>query len=126
MRLKVCHRTLYRYDRDVSGVVQILRLTPRSHEGQYVVRWRLEVSAESRLAAHEDAFGNIVSPFPAEGPLTELAVATEGGLETLDTRGVVHGRSSGVPEPVPAARRPARCGSGHSRMARSTSAPSRR
>ncbi len=91
MRIKIVHQTLYRYDVPATGVIQILRLTPRHHEGQYVVDWRVDVSADCRLACHDDAFGNVTHAFSAEGPLTELAVQAEGEVETQDTNGVVRG-----------------------------------
>ncbi len=69
----------------------MLRLTPRNHEGQYVVRWRIDVSPDARLAAHEDAFGNITHVFTADGPLPELRVEVDGEVETQNTDGVVRG-----------------------------------
>ena len=38
MRIRISHRTTYRYDTPATGVIQMLRLTPRNHDGQYVVR----------------------------------------------------------------------------------------
>jgi len=91
MRLRIAHRNVYRYDPPATGVIQLLRLTPRNHEGQYVVRWRIDVSADARLAAHEDAFGNITHVFSADGPLPELSVEVDGEVETQNTNGVVRG-----------------------------------
>lgn len=91
MRIRIVHQTLYRYEAPAGGVIQILRLTPRNHEGQYVVDWRIDLSADSRLDCHEDAFGNITHSFTAEGPLSELSVQAEGEVETQDTQGVVRG-----------------------------------
>ena len=75
-----------------SGVIQSLRLTPRNHDGQYVVRWRIDVSADCPLAAHEDAFGNITHVFTADGPFDELVVHVEGEVDTQDTNGLVQRR----------------------------------
>src|SRR3954470_19221015 len=91
MRICVSHLTTYRYHMPAGSVIQVLRLTPRNHEGQYVARWRIEVSADCRLDQHEDAFGNITHAFTAEGPFSELTVAAEGEVETRDTQGVVRG-----------------------------------
>jgi transglutaminase-like putative cysteine protease len=91
MRIRIAHSTIYRYDPPAAGAIQVLRLTPRNHEGQYVVRWRIDVSADARLAAHEDAFGNITHVFSADGPLSELRVEVDGDVETQNTDGVVHG-----------------------------------
>jgi len=91
MRIRISHLTTYRYHTPATSVIQMLRLTPRNHDGQYVARWRIDVSADCRLDQHEDAFGNIAHAFTAEGPFGELKVLVEGEVETRDTEGVVRG-----------------------------------
>src|ERR1700688_3672691 len=91
MRIRISHATTYRYDTPRSGVTQILRLTPRNHDGQYVVSWRVDLSDDCLLHQHEDAFGNITHSFSAEGPFNELSVAVEGEVDTHDTKSVVSG-----------------------------------
>jgi transglutaminase-like putative cysteine protease len=89
MRICVAHETVFRYDTPSTGVIQTLRLTPRNHAGQYVVDWRIDVSADCRLEPQEDAFGNIVHAFSISGPISELRLLVEGEVETQDTAGVV-------------------------------------
>ena len=91
MRLRISHSIVHRYDPPAPGVIQVLRLTPRHHDGQHVMSWRIDVSADSRLAAHEDAFGNLIHVFTADGPLAELTVSVDGEVETRDTDGIVAG-----------------------------------
>jgi len=91
MRIHIVHRSVYRYEPPATGVIQVLRLTPRNYEGQYVVHWRIDVSADTKLAAHEDAFGNITHTFSADGPFAELAFEVDGEVETQNTNGVVRG-----------------------------------
>jgi transglutaminase-like putative cysteine protease len=91
MRICVAHETVYRYDAPCTGVIQTLRLTPRNHAGQYVVNWRIDVSADCRLEPQEDAFGNIAHAFSVAGPIGELRLLVEGEVETQDTAGVVRG-----------------------------------
>jgi transglutaminase-like putative cysteine protease len=91
MRLRIAHSTVYRYDPPAAGAIQVLRLTPRNHDGQYVVRWRIDVLPDARLAAHEDAFGNLTHVFTADGPLDELRVEVDGEVETQNADGVVRG-----------------------------------
>jgi transglutaminase-like putative cysteine protease len=91
MRIRIAHRTDYRYDPPAAGVIQMLRLTPRNHEGQHVVRWRIDVSADARLAVQEDAFGNIAHVFSADGPFSELSVEVDGEVETQNNNGIVRG-----------------------------------
>ncbi len=91
MLIRVFHRTIYHYEAPATGVIQVLRLTPRNHDGQYVTRWRIDVSADCRLDQHEDAFGNITHVFTAEGPFDEFTVSVEGEVETRNTDGIVAG-----------------------------------
>jgi transglutaminase-like putative cysteine protease len=91
MRIRIAHSTVYRYEPPATGAIQVLRLTPRNYDGQYVVRWRIDVAPDARLAAHEDAFGNITHVFTADGPLDELRVEVDGQVETHNTDGVVRG-----------------------------------
>jgi len=91
MRLRISHLSTFRYETPASSAIQMLRLTPRNHDGQYVARWRIDVSTDCRLDQQEDAFGNISHAFSAEGPFSELSVLVEGEVETRDTQGVVRG-----------------------------------
>jgi transglutaminase-like putative cysteine protease len=89
MRIRVVHSTICRYDPPATGAIQVLRLTPRNFEGQHVVRWRIDVTPDARLAAHEDAFGNLTHVFTADGPLPELRIEVDGVVETQNSDGVV-------------------------------------
>lgn len=91
MRIRISHATTYHYDKPPTGVTQLLRLTPRNHDGQYVVDWRIDLSEDCQLHHHEDAFGNITHAFTADGPFEQLSVTVDGEVETLDTHGVVAG-----------------------------------
>lgn len=91
MRIRVSHATTYSYDTPPTGVTQLLRKTPRNHDGQYVLSWRLDLSQDCLLHQHEDAFGNITHSFTADGGFTELTVAVEGEVDTQDTGGMVTG-----------------------------------
>src|SRR4051794_15520176 len=89
MRIRISHRTTYRYDVPATGVIQMLRLTPRNHDGQFVVQWRINVSTDCRLDPHEDAFGNISHTSTADGPFKEFEVSVDGEVETRNTDGLV-------------------------------------
>jgi transglutaminase-like putative cysteine protease len=91
MRIRISHLTSYVYGTPATSVIQMLRLTPRNHDGQYVARWRMDVSIDCRLDQHEDAFGNLTHTFSTDGPFSDLAVMVEGEVETRDTQGIVRG-----------------------------------
>ena len=91
MRIRISHQTVYRYGTPATGVIQTLRLTPRNHDGQYILDWRIDISEDCRLDHHEDAFGNITQTFAADGPIGELTVRVDGEVDTQDTSGIVRG-----------------------------------
>jgi len=91
MRIRISHSTIYHYDTPPNGVTQIMRLTPRNHDGQYVMGWRIDLSEDCLLHQHEDAFGNVTHSFTAEGPFDELSVTVDGEVETQDMHGLVNG-----------------------------------
>lgn len=96
MRLRIDHTTTYRYEPPAGGVIQVLRMTPRSFESQYVVDWQIFVSTDSRLQMHQDAFGNITHLL-SHGPLANLTIHVEGVVETSDASGVVRGTEERFP-----------------------------
>ena len=49
MRIRILHDTRYTYDQPARGLIQLLRLTPRDHDGQPVREWRIEPSVNGRL-----------------------------------------------------------------------------
>jgi transglutaminase-like putative cysteine protease len=97
MRIRIAHETVYRYDTPATRAIQILRLTPRNHDGQYVVRWRVEVSEDCRVEPREDSFGNVTHTFTVDGPISELAVRVAGEVETQDTHGIMRGSREKFP-----------------------------
>ena len=97
MRIKVHHETLFHFDTLQKTVLQALRLTPRAFESQHVAAWRIDVDMDCRLAASEDAFGNITHAFTAEGAVERFSVLVEGEIETIDMAGVVRGAREPFP-----------------------------
>jgi transglutaminase-like putative cysteine protease len=91
MRIRISHATSYHYDTPPKSVTQVLRLTPRNHDGQFVVDWRIDVSQDCQVHQHEGAFGNISHVFSADGPFEDLTVTVAGVVDTQDTRGIVGG-----------------------------------
>lgn len=100
MRIRISHQTVYTYEQPVRSVSKALRVMPRDHEGQVVVSWRIEPSVDGRLRSGEDAFGNLVHHFQADGPFDELTIRLEGIVETIDTTGFVRGTADPIPSQV--------------------------
>src|SRR5258707_867041 len=96
MRLRIAHSTNYRYEPPATGVIQILRMTPSSHDGQYIAEWQIDVSTDSRLDVHQDAFGNVTHVL-THGAISDLTIQVEGLIETHDTGGVLRGTDERFP-----------------------------
>ncbi|MBR1222896.1 transglutaminase family protein [Bradyrhizobium sp. U87765 SZCCT0131] len=96
MRLRIAHSTTYRYEPPASSVIQLIRMTPRSHDGQYVVNWQVFASTDTRMQMHHDAFGNITHVL-THGPIGELTINVDGLVETQDTSGVLRGTDERFP-----------------------------
>lgn len=99
MRIRVDYSTIYDYTSLASDVVQLLRVEPSDHDGQYTLHWRLDTDVDGRLRRSHDSFGNIVHIFYADAPLQRLALHVTGEVDTHDTGG----RVTGTGEPLPPA-----------------------
>ncbi|TAL01704.1 MAG: transglutaminase family protein [Rhodospirillaceae bacterium] len=97
MRINIQHQITCAFDSPIPSLIQILRLTPRTYDGQFVRRWQIDVDIDAVLKAREDSFGNITHVLTLAGPFTELTIAVDGEVETQDTHGVV----AGAQEPFP-------------------------
>lgn len=97
MRLSIRHRIACRFPEPVRNVTRILRLTPRSHEGQHIVDWQIDIDIDCVLKAAEDGFGNITHGFTAKGPCEALSIAVTGEIDNFDAAGVVRGSAERMP-----------------------------
>lgn len=100
MRLRITHETVYRYDSPIDRAIEILRLTPQNHHGQYVSDWRVDVSTDGRLTRIEDPFGNTTHSLSFEGPVEKLVIQAGGEVVTNDTAGIVRGLRDKLPAAV--------------------------
>jgi len=97
MRIRIAHETTFSYDPPARFIIQNLRLTPRSFDSQYVMRWRLNVDIDTGSRLSEDCFGNVVSCFSYQKPVECFTVSAIGEIETTDAVGVVRGAGAAGP-----------------------------
>ncbi|SEN04982.1 Transglutaminase-like enzyme, putative cysteine protease [Sphingomonas gellani] len=91
MRLKIRHRTTYRFDQPQVRLVQLARLTPGSFAGQTVIGWEIDVDCDARLRPTRDGYGNEITMIYVDGPLEALTIEVAGDVLTEDRAGVVRG-----------------------------------
>lgn len=88
MRLKIIHRTEYRYDAPVQYLLQRLRLLPQSGHTQTVASWAIKVDGAREEVRFVDQFGNDTRLVSAEGGHNTIKVEASGEVMTRDTAGV--------------------------------------
>jgi len=91
MRIKISHEATFSYAPPARSIIQNLRLTPRSFDSQYVLRWRVSVDVDASLRMTEDCLGNVVHSLSHQKPVERFAVSAIGEVETSDAVGVVRG-----------------------------------
>lgn len=89
MLIRIDHATTYSYQHPPRFIIQALRLTPRSTEGQHIRRWNIETDVDARLRRREDAFGNITHALYIDAPAERLTIRVTGEVETTDLAGAV-------------------------------------
>lgn len=97
MRLFIHHRTDYRFSEPQARVVQLLRLTPTSYQGQTVIDWRIDVDCNARLKPARDGFGNEATMLYIEGPVEAVSLSVSGEVLTEDRAGMVRGAIDPLP-----------------------------
>lgn len=88
MRLKITHRTEYRYDAPVSYALQRLRLTPYTGGTQEVLSWNLAIEGARQELRFTDHFGNETVLASVQGEPHAISIVAMGEVATRDTSGV--------------------------------------
>jgi len=88
MRLKITHRTEYRYDAPVQYLLQRLRLLPLGGPTQAVASWAIRIEGAREEVRFSDHFGNDTRLVSAEGGQNTITVEAAGEVTTRDTAGI--------------------------------------
>lgn len=97
MRLHIEYRTHYDFGLPQRRLIQLLRVTPASFEGQAVVDWHVECDCDARLKRSRDGYGNEVTMLYVDGPISEITLTVGGEVLTDDRAGIVHGAAEPLP-----------------------------
>jgi len=89
MRLRISHRTVYRYDNPVAYGLQELRLVPKSRAGQTIVDWSIKLEGAAKEAEFEDQHNNVVWLTNLEPGAQEISIICEGEVENTNSTGIV-------------------------------------
>jgi transglutaminase-like putative cysteine protease len=98
MRIRVLHETKLCFPTPPRTLHLHLRLTPRSFDAQYVLRWRVQTDLMATLRPREDAYGSVVYGLTWHKRVEAVTVTASGEVETTDRVGVVRGAVETLPE----------------------------
>ena len=82
MRIRIAHETTFTYAPSARTLIYNLRLTPRSFDAQYVLRWRITTDIDGTLRHSENSLGNIVHSLSYTKPVERFTVSAIGEVET--------------------------------------------
>jgi transglutaminase-like putative cysteine protease len=97
MRIRASHETRLSFSAPVRALHVLLRMTPRSFDSQYVLRWRVAVDLDATLRAREDAYGSVVHALSWHKPVEGVTISASGEVQTSDAVGVVRGAVDPLP-----------------------------
>jgi len=100
MHLFINHRTQYSFSVPQRRVIQLLRVTPSSFDGQQIIDWEINAECDVRLLPSRDGFGNETTMLYCDGPLTRLVLSIRGEVLTENRHGVVRGALDPLPPEV--------------------------
>ena len=107
-RLRLSHRTRFRYGRPVSISHQLLRLTPRSFDRQQLLSASIEVSPRPQSTVRRtDAYGNALTEIFVQRDHDQLCIQAEAEVELPPTRGILSDLSPPWEDAAAALRGPA-------------------
>jgi transglutaminase-like putative cysteine protease len=95
MKLSIRHDTTYRYDDQVRGSIQYLRLTPHQCERQHVLSWQLDLPRPVR--SQVDPFGNVLHVLTLDEPHEAIVIHARGEIEIDETVEAEHDGLSALP-----------------------------
>lgn len=100
MHLFIDHRTEYLFSEPQRRLIQLLRVTPSSFDGQQVIDWEINAECDVRLLPGRDGFGNETHMLYCDGPLSRLVLTTRGEVLTENRHGIVEGAGDPLPPEV--------------------------
>src|SRR4029078_1319906 len=98
MRIRITHETVYHHSDTAKSAIQLLRLTPRGHDGQTVLSWNIDMDGNARVMRGEDGYGNSIDSLSVPGPVSQISLQVAGEIETTDTAGLVRGGVERCPD----------------------------
>lgn len=89
MRFTIAHTTSYSYKNELDYALQKLRMTPRSVNGQKIIRWNTDITNGKGELEYLDHLGNHTELVSSRTGASDLSIKIEGEVETKDNAGII-------------------------------------
>jgi transglutaminase-like putative cysteine protease len=97
MRLKIHHKTHYRFEQPVPYGLQRVRLIPKENAAQKILGWNHAITGGSIEADYTDYHNNHILLVRINEGTRDITIACEGEVETSDNNGILGRHGGHVP-----------------------------
>ncbi len=97
MRLKIHHRTHYRFEHPVPYGLQRLRLIPKENASQKILHWDTVIEGGQVEADYTDYHNNHILLVRINEGAQEISITSDGEVETTDNHGIIGRHGGHVP-----------------------------
>lgn len=96
MRIRVNHKTIYKFDSIVPRLTQSLKLYPSKCKNQKIINWTVKSNKGSIINSYTDALGHKILNLFNNNIKGKQIISSEGVIDTRDFSGVMKGLSDKV------------------------------
>jgi transglutaminase-like putative cysteine protease len=97
MRLKIHHKTHYRFEKPVPYGLQRIRLIPKENASQKILTWNTVIDGGQVEADYTDYHNNHILLVRIDEGAQEISIISDGEVETVDNNGIIGRHGGHVP-----------------------------
>ena len=96
MKIKINHKTSYKYSTEVPKLIQCVKLYPTQCENQQIIEWEINCNSGKIVESHIDGLGHKILNIYNKNFSGKLEITSKGIVKTKDLSGIMKGLSEKV------------------------------
>ena len=96
MKIKINHKTSYKYSTEVPKLIQCVKLYPTQCENQQIIEWEINCNSGKIVESHIDGLGHKILNIYNKNFSGKLEITSKGIVNTKDRSGIMKGLSEKV------------------------------
>ena len=96
MKIKINHKTSYKYSTEVPKLIQCVKLYPTQCENQQIIEWEINCNSGKIVESHIDGLGHKILNIYNKNFSGKLEITSKGIVKTRDLSGIIKGLSEKV------------------------------